>query len=60
MSEEFRAVTEDVWKEAMHELLKTVSSEWGDDVPGFGSSIVEVVDRVEVHVLGVPGEEGSP
>ena len=60
MSEEFRAVAEDVWQKAMHELLETVSGKWGDDIPSFGSSTVEVVDRVEVHVLGMPGEEGSP
>ena len=29
-------------------------------VPDLGSSIMEIVDPVEVHVLDVPGERGLP
>ena len=30
------------------------------EIPRFGRAIVQVIDAVEIHVLCVPGERGSP
>lgn len=40
--------------------VKFVGIFWGDAVPHFGGSKVEVVDRVEVNVFLMPGEEALP
>ena len=60
VTEEGRTVLEQRRKEADGHPLEAPCVLGRDAIPELGIAVVQVVDRVEIHVLRVPGERRLP
>ena len=58
--EEGTALRRSLWKKTRGEAVHPCCVGRRDGVPQLGSTEVEVVDAVEVHVFSVPGKAGPP
>ncbi len=60
MPEELGAGAEEVGDHALYEALEPLPGRGRDDVPLLWRAVVQVVDAVQVQVLGVPARIGVP
>ncbi len=60
MSYVFGALLEVLWELTPDEVFKLCITVGIDSVPKLGTSLMDVINRLKVHVLFVPAEHGFP
>lgn len=59
VAKEFVACAKELWHQALDHKLESSSVRRRDAVPLFGCTKVQVIDAVEVYILGVPVSRGT-